>query len=88
MFILQLIIIIGTHTIAIVKGRETYETFKTGLKPVLDDINELLHNPVININDKSYTLDIFLGGDYKVLTFHYTCNTVSENNSHLRYLIR
>ena len=37
---------------------------------MLDEINDVIKNPKVVINEKEYTLDIYLGGDYKVCTLY------------------
>ena len=58
---------IGNHSIAIIKGGESYESLLS-FKPVLDNINKVVTQGNISIKDKVYSLEFFLGGDYKVLT--------------------
>ena len=40
---------------------------KNGFAPVLIEINELIENGAIEINGTSVKLNIYFGGDYKVL---------------------
>ena len=62
----------GNHTVAVIKGEESYEALES-FKPVLDDINKLIQHNKIEIAGKSYSLEFFLGGDYKVYTIHTGC---------------
>ena len=48
-----------------IKGEESYEALKS-FKPVLDDINKLIKQGKIEVEGQSYSLEFFLGGDYKV----------------------
>jgi hypothetical protein len=57
----------GNRTIALINGPEDYETVKESLSKSLDEINELLDAKLIEIDGVEYKLDIFLGGDYKIL---------------------
>ena len=58
----------GNHTIAIVKGSECYNTLRESFGTVFNEINELIQDKQpITINNTSYNLEFFLGGDYKFL---------------------
>ena len=57
----------GNHTIAIVKGSESYETIKESFETVFNEINNLINAKKIKVNNTEYNLEFFLGGDYKFL---------------------
>ena len=72
----------GNHSIAVIKGVESYESLKS-FKPVLDTINKLVKQGTVSVKGKVYSLEFFLEGDYKVLgsTYTYTIYyTHSDNN--------
>ena len=46
-------------------AHEYYEVISTGME-VMNQINALIAKPQIEIDDVLYTLEIVLGGDYKV----------------------
>ena len=60
-----------------IRGGESYEALES-FKPVLDDINKLVKQGEIEIAGKSYSLEFFLGGDYKVRQFvePYLCHVL------------
>lgn len=57
----------GNHTVAIVKGSESYSTLKESFSNVFSEINEAIKQGHITVNDYEYNLEFFLGGDYKFL---------------------
>ena len=74
---------LGIHTFAVLRGTENYEVLRDGLKPVIDEINELIDKgSVVLSNKRVVDVNIFLGGDYKVFTeietnYHFTCIPIS-----------
>ena len=68
-------VLLANHTIAAIRGTENYDLLKS-LTDVIDDINDLLKNPVLD----DISLKIILGGDYKVFLTHILC-TCSYNNN-------
>ena len=56
----------GNHTSAAMNAHEDYEVISTGMEEVMNQINALIAKPQIEIDDVLYTLEIVLGGDYKV----------------------
>ena len=58
--------IIGTHTLAVIRGEAKYETLKREFSPVLKEIKDTITNNQITVEDKSYSIKFILGGDYKV----------------------
>ena len=58
----------GNHTVVIVKGPECYQTLQESFATVFSEINELIQDEQpITINNSSFNLEFFLGGDYKFL---------------------
>lgn len=57
---------IGTHTVAVAKGEESYKALKDGFSPVIKEINEVIEDPKITIEGITYDIKFVLGGDYKV----------------------
>lgn len=56
----------GNHTIAVVKGKQDYNTLKESLANVINDVNSLIEDGVMTVDGVTVRLDVFLGGDYKV----------------------
>ncbi|CAC5402564.1 unnamed protein product [Mytilus coruscus] len=54
-------------TVAIVKSDENYENLKETCKPLFDQLNNLVKNKFVKINEKSYEIEFFVGGDMKFL---------------------
>ena len=59
----------GNHTVAVIKGHESYDLLKSSGKDVFSYINKLIDNGNICIDRKEIPTDIYLGGDYKVNYF-------------------
>ena len=57
----------GNHTIAIVKGSESYNTLREAFGAVFSEINDTIKQGHIVVNDSQYNFEFFLGGDYKFL---------------------
>ena len=57
----------GNHTVAVVKGKENYHTLKKCVKDAFSDINEIVMEKKIDVDGKTVTLELFLGGDYKFI---------------------
>lgn len=57
----------GNRTIAVVNGPENYSTIQNSLSKSLEEINDLIDQKKIDINGNECKLEIFLGGDYKIL---------------------
>ena len=52
-----------------VHGTESYDAIAS-LTDILSEINEVIADPTMVINQSEYTLDLFLGSDYKVYNMH------------------
>ena len=50
------------------KGAEKYEHIKEAFAEVFSEINNLQEKGCIEIEGKAVPVELFLGGDYKVLT--------------------
>ena len=57
----------GNRTIAVVNGPEEYDTIKDSLSNVLNEINNLVDSKFIEVDGVTCPIEIFLGGDYKIL---------------------
>ena len=60
---------IDNHTIAVVNMPE-YDLLKAALDPLLSEIKELLALKMVQVGGKSYELEFYLGGDWKVMSLH------------------
>jgi hypothetical protein len=56
----------GNHSIAIIKGQESYELLQTSCAAIFKQVNVLVKEKKISIDEKDIPLEMFLGGDYKV----------------------
>ena len=72
----------GNHTIAVVKGKEDYETLQKCFGDVFRDINTVVIEKKIEVDGTTINLEFFSGGDYKFIllmmglreaTSHYAC---------------
>lgn len=61
------LVTLGNHTFAAVGTGESYEALSTAFVDVFKEINEMIQSPTILVNGVQYDLDIYLGGDYKVI---------------------
>jgi len=51
------------HVLSVIRAQETYENKAEGMKGSLEQINEVLTNPFVNIQGEMYEIELFL---YKV----------------------
>ena len=58
--------ILGNHTFAAIRGKESYELLSTALSDLIRDINGVIKKGQIKVGDTTYQLNFLLGGDYKV----------------------
>ena len=56
----------GNHTISVVKCKEDYDTLKTSLKNVIQEVNSLSREGSLEVEGKKLRVELYLGGDYKV----------------------
>ena len=58
---------LGTNTIAIMSGSESYASIKANVKDSWDEINKMIAHGKVSINHgQEVPVEICLGGDYKV----------------------
>lgn len=58
---------IGTNTIAVMSGTESYHPLKNNLRDSWAEINEVIADGAIEIKPgQTVPVEMFLGGDYKV----------------------
>ena len=58
----------GSHPVAIIKTKETFESLSTSLWNIIDEASAL---DKININGVTFEIELFLGGDWKFLAVIY-----------------
>ena len=56
----------GNHTIAIIKGQESYGLLKSSCSTIFDEVNKLVECKKIDINGTEIPVEVYVGGDYKV----------------------
>ena len=61
---------VGHTTVAVVDCHEDYEVIATFLKDISDDINYLSKNKNIQVCGTTVEVELFLGGDMKVVYTH------------------
>ena len=61
---------IGNHSVAIVKGKESFDVLKNSLLHLFDSVNTLIEQKTIRVCGQDIPVEIFLGGDYKVKPHH------------------
>ena len=54
----------GSHPVAIIKSKETFEKLSTSLRNIIDEVSAL---DKIDINGVTFEIKLFLGGDWKFL---------------------
>jgi len=52
--------------VSVINAAETYENISKGMKNSLQQINEFIEKPSIEIDDDVFHLEFFLCSDYKV----------------------
>ena len=60
------LIVIGNHTVAIIKGKESYDLLKGSCSSVFNQVNDLVKTKQIMVNGINIPVEMYLGGDYKV----------------------
>lgn len=65
---------LGNHTLAVVKGQESYDLLKSSFKDLFDSINSIIKVKKVNVDGTDIPIEIFLGGDYKVWNDNYNDN--------------
>ena len=56
---------LGSHTVAIIKGQESYELEKA-CSNILKQVNQLIKDKEIAVNDRKIPVELYMGGDYKI----------------------
>ena len=56
----------GNHSVAIIKGQESYELLWTSYASTFKQVNMLVKERKISLDGNDIPLDIYLGGVYKV----------------------
>ena len=51
----------GTHTVAVIKGKEEYDVLRQSCADMFDSINKIIKDGGI----ENIPIEFFLGGDYK-----------------------
>ncbi|KAJ7391505.1 hypothetical protein OS493_018556 [Desmophyllum pertusum] len=71
----------GNHTIAIIKGKEEYQTLKASLANVIRDVNATIQEGHLVVDGQKVNLEFYLGGDYKFLLLAMGMKAATSNNS-------
>ena len=48
-------------------GPESRETLESSFKEIFDEVNGIIKTGYITVNSKQVDIEMFLGGDYKVI---------------------
>ena len=48
-------------------GPESRETLESSFKEIFDEVNDIIKSGYITVNGKRVDIEMFLGGDYKVI---------------------
>lgn len=59
----------GNHTVAIIKGHESYELLQKSCSKVLSQVNKLVESKKITMDGKDIPVEVYVGGDYKVMKY-------------------
>ena len=57
----------GNRTLCIVDGPEKYDTLKSSMGDVISEINSVIKNGKVEVDGEEISIEMFLGGDYKIL---------------------
>ena len=73
----------GVHTFAAIEEEESYTHLSKGFEPVFQEINSIIANGSITADGHTYPLQMYLGGDYKVIIniYHHSPLLVAIVNS-------
>jgi hypothetical protein len=63
----SVVFILGSHTVGVVKGQESYELLKDSFSELFSAIDKIVKEGKITVDECEIPVEIFLGGDYKVL---------------------
>ncbi len=61
-----IILLIGSHTVAIVKGHECYELLKNSFSDLFGTVNRIIKEGKLTVCGSDTPVEIFLEGDNKV----------------------
>ena len=64
---LSFTVLLGNHTLAVIKGKESYEILKESCADLFKQINNIIKKGLITVDGREVPIDMFLGGDYKSL---------------------
>ena len=56
----------GSHTVAVVKGEESYDLLKNSFSVLFNTINKIIRVGKVTVDGCDIKVEIFLGGDYKL----------------------
>jgi hypothetical protein len=75
----------GNHTIAVIKGHESYEVLQSACATVFGQVNKLVEEGKIScIDGKEVPVVLHLGGDYKLsYALQIVCNNFHNPIMHL-----
>lgn len=59
----------GQHTVAVIKGHESYDLLKSSGKDVFSYINKLIDRKYLHLMERKFLQTYIVGGDYKVYHF-------------------
>ena len=57
---------LGNHTVAIIKGQESYELLAKSCSKIFKQVNNLIKEKEITVNGMKIPVEIYMGGDHKV----------------------
>ena len=66
-YLSSVVFILGSHTVGVVKGQESYELLKESFSELFSAIDKIVKEGKITVDECEIPVEIFLGGDYKVL---------------------
>lgn len=63
-----MLLLSGNHTVAVIKGKESYEIIQSSCARIFSDVNKIVESGFIKLGENRVPVEIFLGGDYKVIS--------------------
>ena len=66
-YLSSVVFILGSHTVGVIEGQESYELLKVSSSELFSAINKIIKEGKITVDECKIPVEIFLGGDYKVL---------------------
>ncbi len=57
---------LGHHTVAIIKGQESYELLERSCCKIFKQVNILVKNKTVTVNGTNIIAEVYVGRDYKV----------------------